>query len=112
VASAMNNVAHMFLGLVCYYHHFIRDYGSIVAPLTKLLYKEGFHWTTEAEAMFHAVQQALTSAPILQPPAFDKDFVVECNTSGHGFIAVLHQGTGPLGEQVASWRCMSASSSV
>jgi hypothetical protein len=40
---------------------FIRDYGTIVAPLMKLLYKEGFRWTPEAEAAFRALQHALTS---------------------------------------------------
>lgn len=54
-----------FLGLVGCYRRFIRDYGAIAAPLTKLLRKEGFRWSPEAEAAFRALQQALTSAPVL-----------------------------------------------
>ncbi|KAK1626689.1 hypothetical protein QYE76_001004 [Lolium multiflorum] len=34
--------------------------------------------------------------PVLQIPDFDEPFVVDCDASGIGFGAVLHQGEGPL----------------
>jgi hypothetical protein len=61
----------MFLGLAGYYHRFIQVYGSIMAPLTQLLHRVGFHWDADAEAAFHALQQALTTTPIFQLPNFD-----------------------------------------
>jgi hypothetical protein len=82
------------LGLAGHYRRFIHDYSSIAAPLTKLLCKDTFKWSIEVESTFHAIQQALTSALVLQLSAFDKDFIVECDASGHGFGAVLHQGAG------------------
>jgi hypothetical protein len=81
-----------FLGLVGYYHRFIHAYGTIGAPLSKLLHKEGFKWCAEAEAAFHALKNALTMALVLQPLDFERDFIVECDASGTGFRAVLHQG--------------------
>jgi hypothetical protein len=42
-------VVRALLGLAGYYKSFIHDYGAIVAPLTRLLKKEGFRWTLEAE---------------------------------------------------------------
>lgn len=81
-----------FLGLAGYYHRFIKDYGTIAAPLTKLLRKEAFFWTTEATTAFQNLQRALTTAPVLQLPDFAQPFVVECDASGTGFDVVMHQG--------------------
>jgi hypothetical protein len=54
-----------FLDLTGYYRHFIQDYGAIAEPLSWLLCKEGFKWTTEAEDAFHVLQLALTRASML-----------------------------------------------
>jgi hypothetical protein len=59
-----------------------------------LLCKEGFKWTAEAEGAFRVLQLTLTRAPMLQLLAFDRAFIVECDASGVGFGAVLHQGNG------------------
>jgi hypothetical protein len=83
-----------FLGLAGYYCQFIRDFGAIAALLTALLKKEGFRWNEDATRVFKELQRALTTAPVLQLPDFDRDFIVECDASGSGFGAVLHQGAG------------------
>jgi hypothetical protein len=71
-----------FLGLAGYYRRFIKDYGATAAPLTQLLRKDSFRWSAEAAAAFRALQRALTTTPVLQLPAFDSEFIVECDTSG------------------------------
>jgi hypothetical protein len=85
-----------FLGLAGYYRKFIKDFGLIAAPLTRLLRRDAFAWDDDATTAFHALKHALTTGPVLQMPDFAKLFVVDCDASGAGFGAVLHQGAGPL----------------
>ena len=80
-----------FLSLTGYYRKFIRSYGELAAPLTQLLKREALLWTDAADMAFNNLKAALTSGPVLQLPNFDKPFVVDCDTSGSGFSAVLHK---------------------
>jgi hypothetical protein len=75
---------------------FVKGYGDIMVPLTRLLRKEGFRWNTEVEVAFHVLQLALTSALVLQLSNFTMDFVVECDVSDTGVGEVLHQGDGSI----------------
>jgi hypothetical protein len=76
---------HGFLGLAGYYRRFIQDYGTIATPLTQLLKKEGFVWTPEVTAAFGGLERALSTAPVLHLPDFDKQFTVDCDASRSGF---------------------------
>jgi hypothetical protein len=84
------------LGLAGYYRKFIRDFGIIAAPLTRLLRRDAFAWDDDADSAFRVLQGTLTTGPVLQMPDFTKDFVVDSDASGADFGTVLHQGAGPL----------------
>lgn len=54
--------------------------------------KEAFAWTESANQAFEALKTTLMTSPMLQLPDFSKKFVVDCDASGSGIGAVLHQG--------------------
>lgn len=79
-----------FLGLAGYYWKFIQNFGTIAAPLTRLLRNGAFAWTPEAAEAFAVLKRALSTGPVLQLPDFDRKFIVDCDASGTDFSAVLH----------------------
>jgi transposase InsO family protein len=85
-----------FLGLAGYYRKFIKNFGTIAAPLTALLKKVGFIWTNVTSSAFEELKTAITIAPILAMPNFRQPFVVECDASTHGFGIVLIQDSHPV----------------
>ena len=54
-----------FLGLIGYYHKFVKNYTRIVAPLTTLLKTDHFSWTPKATKAFEHLKEAMCQAPIL-----------------------------------------------
>jgi hypothetical protein len=68
----------------------------VAYPLTQLLKKAAFAWSTEAEQAFITLKQALVEGPALQLPNFDNAFIINCDASDTGFGVVLHQDSGPI----------------
>ena len=62
----------------------------------QLLRKDFFQWSSKAQQAFTTLISALSIELVLHLPNFKQPFVVDCDASGSGCGAVLHQGGGPL----------------
>ncbi|WRX29351.1 Reverse transcriptase domain - like 10 [Theobroma cacao] len=84
------------LGLMGYYHKFIKDYGKIATQLTQLLKKDNFQWTYQVEGAFEQLKRVMTQALILALPNFKQPFIVKCDASGIGIRGFLCKIKGLL----------------
>jgi hypothetical protein len=86
-----------FLGLAGFYHHLVKDFSTIAAPLHELTKKGvAFHWGKAHDESFDALKGKLTHAPLLQLSNFGKTFELECDASGVSIGAVLMQDGKPV----------------
>lgn len=80
------------LGMTSWYRRFVKNFSSLVTPLTNLLRKnKPFIWTSECDDSFKKIKEALVSAPVLGCPDFSLPFTIYTDASGYGVGAVLTQ---------------------
>ncbi len=86
-----------FLGLSNYFREYVQGYSKLAGPLTDIAseHKE-FKWDADQHEAFAGVKYALTHAPCLAYPDFNKPFQIVTDASGYGIGAVLMQDKRPI----------------
>jgi hypothetical protein len=84
-----------FLGHASFYRRFIKDFSTIVKPLTNLLAKDApFEFDDACLKSFEILKKALISAPIIQPPNWTLPFEIMCDANDFSVGTVLGQTKG------------------
>jgi len=74
-----------FLGLLSWYRRFVENFSDRARPLTRLTSKKTkWQWTATEEDAFNSLKTALTTAPVLACPDFDKTFFLQTDASEFG----------------------------
>ena len=87
-----------FLGLINFYHHFIKNCATLTHPLNTLLStskqdNQPLQWTDNTRTAFTAVKQALATATLLFHPTLEAPTSLMTDASACAVGAVLQQYT-------------------
>ena len=84
-----------FLGLASYYRRFVRGFSEMARPLTQMTkHRVEWDWSEAQHRAFNRLKLALTTAPVLKLPDFDRQFVVTTDASDAAVGAILEQDFG------------------
>src|SRR6202008_1707798 len=81
-----------FLGFCNFYRRFVQDYSTLARPLFDLTKKtRSWDWTTTCENAFRALQDTLTTSPVLALPDYDRPFTLITDASDYATGAIWEQ---------------------
>lgn len=82
-----------FLGLVGFYRKFIDNFAHKAAALSDITRGKTskIQWSKDCEKSFQLLKKELTKPPVLRPPDWHKEFVVQVDASNRGVGAILAQ---------------------
>ena len=80
------------IGCLTYYRRFIRNFSTLISPITELLKKDvPFVWSSECEKSLKVLKERFVNTGILRYPDYEKPFRVHTDSSSIAIGAVLSQ---------------------
>ena len=82
-----------FVAMGSYYRRYVRDFASMVRPMTELTKKgKQFLWTETCQKSFEQLKKALVSSDVMGYPLNDAgEFILDVDASDIGIGGILHQ---------------------
>ena len=83
-----------FLGLVGYYRKLIPNFSDQAAVLTDLTKKRSpsnIQWSTNHKLAFQELKSAIQNPPVLRPPNWKEEFILQVDASNRGLGAISSQ---------------------
>ena len=83
-----------FLGLIGYYRKFIpnlSDRAAVLTDLTKGRSPNNIQWSTNHELAFQDLKGGMQNPPVLRPPHWEEEFILQVDASNRGLGAILSQ---------------------
>jgi hypothetical protein len=81
-----------FFGQINFVRKFTPDFAKIIKPLQKMIRKDvEFKWDDERKYAFNNIKAAISRAPVLRSPDFNRDFFLYTFASDQSLAAVLTQ---------------------
>ena len=81
-----------FLGKINFVRIFIPSFSEIIRPLQKMIKKDAiFSWGQTEKESFQIILEAISEAPSLLSPDFNKDFILYTFSSDISYAVVLTQ---------------------
>jgi hypothetical protein len=80
------------MGVINFVCRFVRDFSVMVKPIHNLLKQDrSFSWMDDAKNDFIGIEKAISSAPVLAKPDFEKEFMIYTNSTEEAIFAILMQ---------------------
>ncbi|CAJ2502650.1 Uu.00g100440.m01.CDS01 [Anthostomella pinea] len=81
-----------FIGFSNFYRRFVKDFSKIIALMVALTRKGmRFDWNPACQTAFDRLKHAFTTAPVLAPFDWEKEIIIETDTSDYVSAGVLSQ---------------------
>jgi hypothetical protein len=76
-----------FMGIINFVRRFVPDFVVMVKPIHNILKQDrSFSWTDDVENAFLRIKKAISSAPVLAKPDFEKDFIIYTNATEEAIL--------------------------